>query len=623
MFKPEPMAKITLTGLRARLPQLSQTLARLHLVHLVDYQGDDEGFVTGAPLAYGAEVSERLVRVRSLFKLFDVSAAPPEEPYSGADIDHKLETELDDVEARTLGLRDRLRTARRDREEIRNRLALLQKFASLELTLAALHGYRSLVVFTGTLPHKATVDLPAGELVRGDGIVAAFVPVAQEAEAKQALTVAGFKAVEPPTGDDLPQREAELTERELTRLEAGIAECKAEREALADHHGRWLVAAEEHLMAKAAKSELPLKLALSDNAFVLEGWLPCDRLAELEQALAGSGFHLTKEQTDDDPPLALHNPRAVRPFEILTKMYDIPRWGEIDPTAFMFITYPLFFGLMVGDAGYGLVYLLLGHLLVTRFVHDETIAALGHILRTAGIWTIFFGLFLFAEAFGLEIHALGSQLPFLLHKSNPADVSFLLKATGGLGLVFLTVGLTIGFLNELKLHGLKHAVMTKGSWLMILWGGMIFLPVWLLDNALIGSGAPLEFNLAVIVFLAGITLATWGEGIVAIVEVPAIFINVISYVRIAALGVADYELATALNGIAWDLGFHGYHAIFTIVILVLGHALIITLALIGSGINSLRLHYVECFPKFFMGGGVDYVPFGYTRKYTQEMEITT
>ena len=184
----------------------------------------------------------------------------------------------------------------------------------------------------------------------------------------------------------------------------------------------------------------------------------------------------------------------------------------------------------------------------------------------------------------------------------------------------------LGFWNMLVLHDLKHAVQEKFSWIMILWGGLMFIPPWLFGTSLIGVrlGLTEELELwgGLAGFMAGLGLAVAGEGIVAIVEVPSIFVQVISYVRIAALGIADYGLAHAFNGMAFDIGFTGVGAIFAVLILVVGQTVVITLGLIGSGINALRLQYVECFPKFFVGGGTDYAPFGYTRKYTNEMETT-
>ena len=122
----------------------------------------------------------------------------------------------------------------------------------------------------------------------------------------------------------------------------------------------------------------------------------------------------------------------------------------------------------------------------------------------------------------------------------------------------------------------------------------------------------------------GTALAIYGEGAVALVELPSVFVHVISYVRIAALGLADFGLATAVNRIALqDIGTEGMNIIFAILILLFGHIVIVIIGLIGSGINALRLQYVECFPKFFQGGGTDYSPFGRARIYTQKMEATT
>ena len=129
MFKPEPMSRVTLSGLRAQLPQLSRALARLRLVHLVEYQGDDDGFATGAPLGYGAAVSEQLVRVRSLLKLLDVQGAPPAAPRPTGQVEAELEAQLDDVEREALELRERLRVASRRLGEGRGRLELLERFA--------------------------------------------------------------------------------------------------------------------------------------------------------------------------------------------------------------------------------------------------------------------------------------------------------------------------------------------------------------------------------------------------------------------------------------------------------------------------------------------------------------
>ena len=638
MLKPEPMSKLVLCGLNRDLPQVSHVLSQQRLVHMVDYGGDDAGFASGGSLEYGATVSGNLVRVRSLLKILGVEAAPPAGVRPVAELEAEIAERLDTLEQEVLALNEQLRTATQQQKEGQTRLELLRQFEPLGLPLEAYDAYESLSVFAGTLPAKAELELADGEIMRAGEMLAAFVPRDAAEDAEQTLAQHGFRALDPPSGDGQPSVSIAALELKLGELETEAAALGKELEALGQRHGQWLVAAEEHLAAQAEKSELPLKLAQSENTFVLEGWLPEGDLARLKAALGDLELELEIEETDDTPPVKLDNPAPVKPFELFTKLYAIPDHRELDPSLLLFLGYPLFFGMMIGDLGYGLVYFMLGHMLVTKYGHSEEALALGKIIRIAGASTMFFGTFAFAEAFGFELHWLAHELPYhVLHKSDSGDVAFMLLATGGIGLFYVTLGLLMGFWNMLALHDLKHAIMEKFSWIMILWGGLMFIPPWLFGTSLIGvrlglagelelwgglTAGELELWGGLTGFLLGLGLAVAGEGVVAIVEVPSIFVQVISYVRIAALGIADYGLAHAFNGMAFDIGFTGVSAIFAILILIVGQTAVITLGLIGSGINALRLQYVECFPKFFVGGGTDYAPFGYTRKYTNEMETT-
>ena len=625
MLRPEPMSKLVLCGLNRDLPQVSHVLSQQRLVHMVDYNGEDEGFASGASLEYGATVSGKLVRVRSLLKILGVEPAPPGGVRPVTKLEVEITERLDALEQEVLTLNGKHRTVIQQQKEGQTRLELLRQFEPLGLPLEAYDDYESLAVFTGTLPAKAKLELADGEIERAGEMLAAFVPHDAADAAEQTLAQHGFRALDPPSGDGQPTAGIAALELKLGELETEAAALGHELEALGQRHGQWLVAAEEHLAAQAEKSELPLKLAQSENTFVLEGWLPESDLARLKAALGDLELELEIEETDDTPPVKLDNPAPVKPFELFTKLYAIPDHRELDPSMLLFLGYPLFFGMMIGDLGYGLVYFMLGHMLVRKYGHSEEALALGKIIRIAGAATIFFGTFAFAEAFGFELHWLAHELPYeVLHKSSSEDVAFMLLATGGIGLFYVTLGLALGFWNILVMHDLKHAIMEKFSWIMILWGGLMFIPPWLFGTSLIGVrlglGGELESGLGLAGFLLGLGMAVASEGVVAIVEVPSIFVQVISYVRIAALGIADYGLAHAFNGMAFDIGFSGTGAIFAVLILVVGQLVVITLGLIGSGINALRLQYVECFPKFFVGGGTDYTPFGYTRKYTNEME---
>ncbi|MDP6489682.1 MAG: V-type ATP synthase subunit I [Candidatus Poseidoniia archaeon] len=625
MLRSEPMSKLVLCGLNRDLPQVSHILSQQQLVHMIDYDGEADGFTSGSSLEYGATVSGNLVRVRSLLKILNAEPAPPGVSRPANAVETEITERLDSLEQEVLALNEKHRTAIQQQKEGQTRLEMLRQFEPLGLPLEVYDPYESLTVFTGTLPEKTELDITDAEILTAGDMLAVFVLQDSAEAAERTLAQHGFRALEAPSGNGLPTDVIAALELNLEVLETEENALEHELDALAQRHGQWLVAAEEHLAAQAEKSELPLKLAQSENTFVLEGWLPESDLTRLKAALNEINLELEIEATNDTPPVKLDNPTPVKPFELFTKLYAIPDHRELDPSVLLFLGYPLFFGMMIGDLGYGLVYFLLGYMLVTKYGHSEELLQLGKIIRIAGASTMFFGTFAFAEAFGFELHWLAHELPYhVLHKSSSEDVAFMLLATGGIGLFYVTLGLMLGFWNMLVLHDLKHAVQEKFSWIMILWGGLMFIPPWLFGTSLIGTrlGLTEELELwgGLAGFLAGLGLAVAGEGIVAIVEVPSIFVQVISYVRIAALGIADYGLAHAFNGMAFDIGFTGVSAIFAILILVVGQTVVITLGLIGSGINALRLQYVECFPKFFVGGGTDYAPFGYTRKYTNEME---
>ena len=624
MLKPEPMTKVVICGLNDDLSKVSNILSKTQLVHVENYAGEDDGFSTGTTLDYGARVSEVLVRVRSLIKILDIDAGSPADVKNADSVESEVFEKLDDLEKSILEIYDNNRSSTQKLKDGINRLELMEKFESFDINLEYFSDFKSLNVLTGILSSNTEFSVVNGEVIRDDDMIAVFVPIEDSEEVEQRLIKSGFKSVDPPSGEGSISKGISTLKSDIQNLESEIEATGHELEALSNRHGQWLVVAEEHFAAQSEKSSLPLKLALSKNAFVLDGWIPVKESDDLKTSLDGINLDIQFESSDAVPPVKLDNPKAVKPFEFFTKLYSTPDHRELDPSALLFFGYPLFFGLMIGDLGYGFCYFLLGHFLATKYKHSDELYQLGQIIRMAGFSAFFFGTVIFAEAFGFALPFL--QHDFALDKGNADDVGFMLLASGAIGLFYVTLGLVMGFYNAMNMHDIKHAIQEKLSWIMILWGGLSFIPPWLFGSSLIGSriGLPeeIEFWVGLSGFLIGLVLAVSAEGVVALVEVPSVFVQVISYVRIAALGVADYGLAHAFNGMAMDIGFSGISIIPALLIFVVGQLVVFTLGLIGSGINSLRLQYVECFPKFFIGGGTDYTPFGYTRKYTHETETT-
>ena len=647
MLKSEDMSWMTISGHKKQLDSLSNLLDNHQLVHLVDYNNEDEGFKIGTSLSYGSNTSEILVKLRSVIKLLEVSPNPPENVKLSSDIEKEI-SELDSIASQAHDLKDKQRDCDREIEDLVNSLEQIEMFSGLDLDMKYLSGYDSMKVFTGSISTEADISSidSSLEIIRTDETIIVFCPNDKVDSTERSLLDLGFRSIDAPQIEGDPSSVESKIKSQLSQFRNDRDSIDHEIEALAKRHGDWLVSCEEHYSALSEKSSLPLKLATTENMFVMDGWVPSKSVSILQQELQKLDvYYELDNETESSPPIKLDNPGPMKPFEMFTKLYSTPRHWEFEPTAIIFITYPLFFGLMVGDAGYGLAYILFAQYLIGKFSHSEGIVALGKILRMAGAYTFFFGTFIYAEAFGKSFYELGEligyssglfaltygpsfNVPLIehydgapwhlpIHKFSPYGAQLMLLSSVIIGFIHISLGLILGFINEMKHHDLKHAIYAKMSFLLILWGGVMALV------SVVGLLPDTVQTLGIVVMLTGLGLAIIGEGIVGLLEFPTVFSNVISYARIGAIGLSDYGLAFTVNYISLKMlvPMGPIGIIAAIFIMLIGHLTVFTLGIIGTGINSLRLQYVEFFTKFVQGGGTLYDPFGYDRRYTKENEV--
>ncbi|MCU4740947.1 V-type ATP synthase subunit I [Natronoglomus mannanivorans] len=373
---------------------------------------------------------------------------------------------------------------------------------------------------------------------------------------------------------------------------------------------------------------------------------------------------------DDEPPVVLDNLRPARPFEMMVKMVSQPKYSELDPTLLIFLTYPFAFGFMIGDIGYGILYMAMGY--VAYQFDSDAMKAIGTIGLWAGAFTTVFG-YLYDDIFGVHMADLGLEwLPLAgsLTKGLQATEWAMLWIVLSLvfGLIHLNLGLIVGFVNELS-HGLKAAMYEKGSWILTMNG----LFVWIFSLHLVNekpdfivgeesmfaeflgfTGLPEVVGIVGLVALVvGFVMVGIGEGIAGLFEWPAwAFGHVLSYLRMVAVLLAKGGMAFAVNllvfgGYSDETGYTafnlptydvaGYEQDFVglvhmdpvwigiplaIVVFVLGHILVLLLGITAAGIQMLRLEYVEFFQKFYEGGGEEYEPFGHDSAGTQTRSQT-
>ncbi len=349
----------------------------------------------------------------------------------------------------------------------------------------------------------------------------------------------------------------------------------------------------------ARLTALPL-LCTTTHAFVLEGWTPEAAEPRLAVALEG-GFAgqvviervQREEWRGEDAPVVLANPRLFRPFELITRTLPLPRYGSLDPTPFVAVFFPMLFGLMLGDAGYGAAAALLALVLHRRSLPGTVLRSIAEMLGACALFAILFGL-AFGEIFG-DLGRRWFGLGPLLFDREAALVPFLGLAIA-LGIVHIVVGLAAGAISRRRTEPRKAA--GKGlSAIMIL----------LIVVALLGAVRILPRGFvtpAVVAILVAFPLLIFLEGIVAPVELMSDLGHILSYARIMALGTASVMLALVANQLAGAMGGVVVGVLFGL----LFHLVNFALGLFSPAIHALRLHYVEFFGTFYSPGGVRYEP---------------
>jgi len=349
------------------------------------------------------------------------------------------------------------------------------------------------------------------------------------------------------------------------------------------------------------------KFGLSNYTFVIMGWIPSKHLKKTRDAVQEKfgGRAVIRELgvTEGDMKLApvwYDNPSWVKPFEFIMKLAATPKYREVDPSPILAIFFPLFFGLMVGDIGYGLVILALGLFVRKKFADIPFAQSMSGILILSSIPTIVFGYF-YGEFFGNLGEHMGwlhpAEILGITWNRAEAIIPMLILAIS-IGVVHVFLGLSLGIRNAIILKSRKHLAERSGMLLMI--SGIIVLLV-----ATAGLLPPVMTYAAAALMVAGLPLILYGAGAFGAIEVMSTVGNILSYARLMAIGMASVILAIVANELAGAIGI----AVVGIIVAVLLHTLNIALAMFSPSIHSIRLHLVEFFSKFYEGGGVTYRPF--------------
>jgi V/A-type H+/Na+-transporting ATPase subunit I len=646
MLKPKQMSRAVIVGHKDIMEATVEAIHGSNLFHLEDYNEDGSGLKLGRPFKNAGEVSKKLIQLRSISSFLGVKkeSIPKKKETT---VINELDSMLDQLDIE-------VSTKTEKKSELDSRLKELETlkkdispFSAIPIDMELYHNYESIKVFAGTVKENigpaisqvtSTYEM---EYDQSTGTVVLFIKKEDEAKISEILSNFEFREIRIPQISGTPStliaditREEEGIQKQITSLETDISSIK-------DKYSEFILASEEVLTIEAEKAEAPVKIATSEHTFIIDGWIPDDQFATLERtiesATSGRAFVSKQKITNADTdiiPIEYDNPKITQPFQEIMDLYARPKYKEIDPTSLIFISFPLFYGMILGDIGYALILLALA-LGIKKMVKSDAVKPLMNVLIYCQISTLIFGV-LYGEFLGFPLASLhtdhgiipgliagfetitlfnspvgGEVITYPIHRTH--IVMTMIIATALIGSIHVNCGYVVGFINERRNHGFAAAMFEKGSWLVVELG--IILGVLGYANI-----APTEI-IGIIVFLIGFVMLIKGEGAQGIVELPSLLSNALSYTRLIAVGLSSIYIASTVNLIAFDmiLPQGGIVAVIgAIIVFIFGHALNTVLSIIAPGLHSLRLQYVEFFGKFYEGGGRKYSPFGYIRKYTEE-----
>jgi len=385
----------------------------------------------------------------------------------------------------------------------------------------------------------------------------------------------------------------------------------------------------DYFLMRKDKYEALGMLLFSRRTFILEGYIPERDTASLEKVLITNfdvSVHFEDTKEDDDVPVLLQNNPLVSPVEDIVKSYSLPSRSDLDPNPAMAFFYYLFFGMMLSDAGYG-VLMVIGTAAILYFLKPEGSMKVNmQKFFLCGLSTVFWGA-LFGSWFGNVVYVVSttffgmniSLAPLWFDPvTNPLKLLILSLI---LGFIHIMTGLALRFYNMWR-HGEKiDAVLDIGLWWVVFAGlGLV------IGSMVITATIPLQSIGLYIAAAGGIGLVlTQGRssksipgkilgGVASLYSITGYFSDILSYSRLMALGLVTGIIATVVNTIGSIAGGGVVGALGFIVVFLFGHTINIGINVLGAYVHVNRLQYVEFFSKFYEGGGKAFKPFGINTK---------
>ncbi|MGO5065050.1 V-type ATP synthase subunit I [Clostridium sp. LCP25S3_F8] len=450
-----------------------------------------------------------------------------------------------------------------------------------------------------------------------DLYVFALVLNEEEEKAKEIFKNYGFSSLTL-SYEDSPKAVIENFNNKILEIDREIVKINAEIKTYENKIEEIQIAYEyfNNLIIRLNASENFLK---SEKVIAISGWNILDTNKELENVIKkaiGNDYYLSftevnEEEDGEEVPIKLKNNGFASAFESVVEMYSLPLYKEIDPTPILSIFYFLFFGMMLSDAGYGLIMVIVSSIALKK-VKDTAKRNTFKLFLYAGISTVIWGA-IYGGWFGdLFSNYLGIKIPYLI---DPAKgITKILIMSVAFGLVHIFVGLGLKAYILIRSGQLKDAIYDVFTWYFVLVGAILMF---------VGVGASvgkilLTIGLIGLLLTQGRSAPTLGGkiggGIYGVYGATSYLGDIVSYSRLLALGLATGFIANALNLIV-NLIPSPFNYIISPILFIALHLFNLLVNALGSYVHTARLQYLEFFNKFYEGGGKKFTPYKLSDQY--------
>lgn len=549
----------------------------------------------------------------------------------------KAEETLGEVESRTQPLEDKISQLDSRKTELENAHKVAQNLLNFDIDLSLLEGSEYVSFIAGKISSES-YDTFTGSL---NDITDEIVVFDHESESKgfKIMVITTLKTHSDEVLGNLRKLEFERFEFSglegkpseiISKSESELESISIEKESvlneLADISAEWLnklMGLKEQLEIEKQRNEIFSSFGETENTKMFEGWVTEKKLKEALVTIdTSTEGHSIVDVTDPDVnndkiPVHLDNPRFAKPYEMFVHMYSPPDYREIDPTIMMAIIFPFFFGFCLTEAGYGVADAIIGYIVFRGLGRNsKTMANLGLIMVACGVWAIILGLvtnsfigdFIPRWIYGDPTAMIPTTIPSINSFAHPENILMIALLVG---VIHINMGLLFGAYNNIVRGDIREALGAQIVW-FVLELGVILLAI----GYLMGIGILLYSGVGI--FVLSLIMLVYFNGLFGLMDLSGFLGNVLSYARLLALCLSTGGIATTVNILTGIVGemIPVIGIVLAPIIFIGGQIANGAFQTLGAFINSLRLHYVEYFAQFYIGGSQKFRAFRAKRKYT-------